>query len=367
MSLTVLCLSLIHLFTPTRSFSNQENRYLQKLPTLNIKDFLSGKYTQAFEKYTTDQFPFRDFWIKTKTTMDLSLLKKDNGRVYFGKNGFLFDITTDFDAVQFDKNMGYINHFVDAIGALSQDINMSVVLIPSKEAIYSHLLPLYAPTLDESTLAQNIFQSLPEDVSTLYLASALKEKAHEYLYYKTDHHWTTTGAYYGYLALSSILGFEPYSKDSFHIDEVSSTFLGTVYRKANLYTNSPDSIFKYTFLDDPSYQVVVNETIETNTLYDEAYLDKTDQYSYFLGGDYGIVGIQTSIKNGKSVAIIKDSYANSFVPFLALHYEKIVLIDTRYFGGSIPDYIKDLEIDDLLLFFNTYNFAQFKTFHVFSR
>ena len=103
------------------------------------------------------------------------------------------------------------------------------------------------------------------------------------------------------------------------------------------------------------------------SLYDESYLEKVDKYSYFLGGDYGIVDIKTNIDNDKTLVIIKDSFANSIIPFLSLHYERIILLDTRYFGGSIPEYIKDLEVDEILFVMNIQNFSQMKSLNVLSR
>lgn len=366
-SLIVITFSTINILMPIQSFSSQENRYLQKIPDFNVKNILSGKYSSDFEKYTTDQFPYRDFWIKVKTGTDLLMLKKDNGRVYFGKEELLFDVDSDFDQDQFAKNMSYINNFISKIHQLNKDIKVGAVLIPSKGIVYSNSLPEYAPIIDEYKITEDIIKSLPEDFYVVDLIKVLKEKSNEYIYYRTDHHWTTKGAYYGYKALSNALGYKPYSENKFKIEKVSEDFLGTIYRKANLYTGKPDSIYKYTFPEDVQYKITINESMETESLYDESYLNKTDKYSYFLGGDYGVVNIKTSIKNGKSIVIIKDSYANSLLPFLSLHYEKIVLIDTRYFRESIPEYIKNINVDDILFAFNIQNFSQFKTFNLLNR
>jgi hypothetical protein len=289
--------------------------------------------------------------------------------VYFGKNGFLFDVDPDFDQEQFQKNMEYINNFIKKVKEVDDGIRVGAVLIPSKGAVHLDLLPEYAPIVDESKMVADIKDALPKDFYIVDLIDSLREKSDENIYYRTDHHWTTKGAYYGYRALSSVLNFNPYTEVEFNIEKVSDDFLGTVYRKANLYTGEPDSIYRYSFINinDINYNIIINESMVKDSLYDEKYLEKTDKYSYFLGGDYGVVDIETSIDNGKSLVIIKDSYANSLAPFLSLHYERIILIDTRYFGGSIPQYIKDKNIDDILFVFNTQNFTQFKTMNILNR
>jgi hypothetical protein len=365
--LIMMTISIINLFKPVHSFSSQENRYLQRLPELNMEDILSGKYTSDFEKYTTDQFPYRDLWIKVKTGTDLLMQKKDNGRVYFGKNNFLFDVNNDFDQEQFHKNIKHVNNFIEKINGLNQDIRIGAILIPSKETVHSNLLPKYAPIINEHKIVEDLKKTLPQDFYLVNLIDTLDEKSNEYIYYRTDHHWTTKGAYYGYTALSDVLGYKPYNEDEFYIEKVSEDFLGTIYRKANLYSGKPDSIYKYSVIEHIKYNININESNEKGSLYDEKYLEKVDKYSYFLGGDYSVVDIETSVNNGKTIVIIKDSFANSILPFLSLHYERIILIDTRYFGDSIPEYIKNKNVDDILFVFNIQNFSQFKSFNLLSR
>lgn len=365
-TLIIILFSVVNILMPVQSFSAQENRYLQKLPPLNIKDIFSGKYTADFEKYTTDQFPLRDMWVKLKTATDLLINKKDNGRVYFGKDDFLFDVNTEFSKEQFNKNMEHIKEFIQNIKELDENIKLGALLIPSKDSIHSNLLPEYAPTLNEKEIMEEINKQLSGALNIVELMDILNENSKEYIYYKTDHHWTTKGAYYGYLALSDFLGYNPYLEEEFNIQMVSDSFLGTIYRKANLYKGEGDKIFKYS-LDGIEYSITINEIKEEMSLYDESYLEKVDKYSYFLGGDYGIVDIKTNLENDKTLVIIKDSFANSIIPFLSLHYERIILLDTRYFGGSIPEYIVDREVDEILFVMNIQNFSQLKSLNVLSR
>ncbi len=361
----VVVLSILNLIMPIKSFSELENRYLQRLPNLTYKEIFSGEYSSDFEKYSVDQFPLRDYWIRLKTSADLFLLKKDNGRVYFGKNEFLFDVKKDTDYDQLQKNIEYINEFISRLNK-NNNISIGLMLIPSKETIYTEFLPGFAPTVDEKKLIEIIKSQLDENIDVIDLIPILVQEKNEYIYYKTDHHWTTLGAYYGYYALSELLEFHPVSIQEFNKEIVSDNFLGSMYRKVNLYKGSPDKIIKYS-LEDSAVSIVINEAFTKDSMFDESYLDKNDKYSYFLGGDFGLVDINTNVKNGKSILVIKDSFSNSMVPYLLEHYENIYLIDTRYYGLSVNAFIEENNIDNILFAFNVGNISEFKSLSALTR
>ena len=354
----ILSLSIGNTLLPTKVFSNKENRYLQEFPSLNLKNIISGKFSQEFETYTTDQFIFRDNWISLKTIGDLSLLKKDNGRVYFGKEDYLFDINKEIDKKQLDKNIESINKFL--INMSKDNIPVTSLLVPSKSTALKDKLPLYAPVIDEKYILDEVESSFGNSITLMDLTKILSNKSNQ-VYYKTDHHWTSKGAFYAYEYYMKEMGKEPLKEKDFIVNKVSDDFYGTNYRKANFYLGIPDQIYNYEPKDKVEYSIIVNEKDKENSLYDESYLNKTDKYSYFLGGDKSLIEINTSVKNNKTILIFKDSFGNSFIPFLTNHYENIIIIDTRYFNMSINDFIKDRDIDEVLLLFNIKNFAEEKT------
>ena len=192
----------------------------------------------------------------------------------------------------------------------------------------------------------------------------MEGKREEYIYYKTDHHWTSLGAYYGYEALGDYLGFKAVEIEQFNKDLVSDRFLGSMYRKVNVFKGSPDRIFKYYLDEDVLDQLIVNNESIRDSLYDESFLDKNDKYSYFLGGDYGLVEINTKINNGRSLLLIKDSFSNSMVPFLSQHYQTIYMIDARYFGKSITEFIEERDIEDILMAYSLSNIVGSKALNV---
>lgn len=364
---TLLSMALVNTLTPTKVFSNKENRYLQTFPDFNWDTILSSKFGKDFEKYTTDQFIGRNNWISLKTVSDLAMQKKDNGRVYFGKDGYLFNVDEEIDKEQFEKNIKYINTFIENLRQYNKNISITALLVPSKEEVLKDKLPLYAPVIDETNIIEDIKSSLNGNINILDLIDVLNNKSDRYIYYKTDHHWTTKGAFYAYEYYLKSLGVTPISEDKFDIIEVSNEFLGSNYRKANFYTGKPDKMSVYKPKEDINVDIIFNDKIKSNGLYEESFLSKTDKYSYFLGGDKALININSSVKNGKSILLIKDSFANSFIPFLINHYENIYVVDPRYFNMSIEEFIKERDIGEVLFLFNIQNFVQEKSMAILAK
>ena len=363
----IIVIAISNIVKPDKLFSKKENRYLKEFPEINKEVILSGKFGEEFEEYTSDQFILRDKWITVKTITDLGMLKKDNGRVYFGKKDYLFEIDNKIDEKQFDKNIEAINSFSYNINQLDKDISVSALLVPSKSEVLKDKLPEFAPIISEKNLFKKLDKILSEKINVINPIADFYDKSDDYIYYKTDHHWTSKGAYYGYKFFMENKNETPLGKDQFRIKSVTNDFLGTTYRKANYYKGLPDTIDEYSYKDKIEYGIIVNQKEKVNSLYDESYLNETDKYSYFLGGNKAILEINTSEKNGKSILIIKDSFANSFIPFLLSHYENIVVIDTRYFNKSIKEYIREKEINEILFLFNIKNFVNEKSIQILNK
>lgn len=347
-------LSISNILIPSKSFSSKENRYLQQIPKLTYDNVVSNKFSAEFELYASDQFIWRDKWIGLKTLSERAILKQDNGRVYFGKNGYLFDIQTKLNKDQFDLNIKNINRFVENLKVSSKDIVIKALMVPTKTEVLKDMLPLSASVLDESLLLNDIEKVLSNKINIISLIDKLKFHNNESIYYKTDHHWTTLGAYYGY---QQLLEKDAYPINDFLIEDVSEDFLGTSYRKSNFYLNVPDTIERFNFKNEPQLKITINEKDVVTSLYMENYLNKTDKYSYFMGGDHAIVEINTSVKNNKSVLILKDSFANSMIPFLVNHYENIYVVDTRYYNGSIINLIEKYLVNEVLMIYNIQTFV----------
>ena len=156
------------------------------------------------------------------------------------------------------------------------------------------------------------------------------------------------------------LGEPPLPQDAFTVERVTEEFVGTVYSKANLYTVKPDFIEVYRpKAANPCTVTWKNGRLDG--LYDPAYLDKKDKYAYFLGGNHPLTTVETGTANGRTLLLIKDSYANALVPFLAAHYQTIVLVDPRYYKTDLSALFQEKQVTDLLVLYNVNGFGEEKT------
>lgn len=366
---------LIGLLTPNRVFSPEENRDLQQRPKLSLQQIFTGQFMKDFETYTADQFPGRDRWVGIKTRADLAIGKKDNGQVYFGKNHYLFPID-QIDEKQMEENLSTLTQFIQNISKVKPKLEISVMMAPTSSQVMSFDLPKHAPVPDESKLIGQVKKAV-EQASIksgakkpifvdpqAALTGALASHGKEQLYYRTDHHWTTLGAYTAYQTWARSVGLSPEPTDRFDILPVSRDFYGTTQSKTGLGGLMPDTIYTY---EQKGGSRVVSVTLKdtdanggirkAQSLYDPSYLKKKDKYSYFLGGNHSLVDIQTDVANGKTLLLIKDSYANCFVPFLTNHYQRIVMVDLRYNKESLLPLIKEIQASDVMVLYNIIQFA----------
>lgn len=178
------------------------------------------------------------------------------------------------------------------------------------------------------------------------------------LYYRTDHHWTSYGAYITYVAWAKAVGLEPLSADAYDPKVVATDFLGTLASKANLPWLLPDTMTMWEPKATSLYTVQADNKSPMTGLYDVSALSGRDKYTYFLGGNHALTTINTGVKNGRTLLLIKDSYAHSFVPFLTAHYETIWMIDPRYFKEDIFSWIEAHDVQDTLVLYNAATFAE---------
>lgn len=364
--------SLWNLFLPQKAFSDTENRSLSLFPRLDEQEIKNGHWMQEFEQYASDQFLLRDEFMRIKTKTDLALGKKDNGKVYFGKNGYLISMD-DIDERQQAANAALLCSFLDRVSQMrthTNKIRSSILIVPTASTIERDKLPDFSPDPEEGQRILNL-KAQVEHVSrdTIFvnpmeaLSSAKKDKKTAQLYYRNDHHWTTDGAYEAYRLWAEENSLQPFEREDYDIHLVTDQFYGTNQAKALGAETVPDQIYSWTLKSEPKYRVEIPEkNEERRSLYEERFLTQKDKYAYFLGGNFGEMIIHTPIKNDRSLLVIKDSYANCFIPFLAGHFEKITLIDPRYFRGSIEEVMQRQETTDLLFLYNVVQFCNDRNF-----
>ena len=352
--------------TPDRTFSEMENRNLEQRPEVDLgtpeklfKDgnFFNGQFMRDFETYTTDQFVGRDAWIALKSSTERLLGKKENNDVYFAGNDTLITRFDQPDAQRVTDNLNYVNNFVENV-----DIPTVFSLIPTQACIWADRLPEGAPNASQTDLLTQA-QGAVTGAAWADLYSPLMEHKDENIFYRTDHHWTSLGAYYGYVGLASALGYEPVPLSDYQETVRSTQFYGTVFSSSGVRWVRPDTITTYVPEDgitvvSHTYDNQGNPVEEPRELYVESFLSVKDKYSMFLGGNQSL-GVVKNENNpdGPKLMIIRDSYADSLVPFLTAHYSEIHLLDPRYYHLSFADYAEQNGIDQALVLYSVPNFV----------
>lgn len=345
----ILALSVTFLLSPKREFSENENRYLAKAPAFSLENIKSGQYMEDLSSWLSDHFPFRDFFMGLKADTEITLGKREINNVYIADDDFLIEV---YEAPANTERIADTFHkFYEKID--TERIDTRLMLVPTASFIYADKLPSYAPTRNQMDTAKAIYDKagIPSIDCTGFL---LNTPDTEQLYYRTDHHWTTTGAYQGYLAYCEAKGLTPVSLDDMEAKTVTNEFYGTIYSKVNDYCLKGDSITIYI---NPADSLTVNYTDTkevADSLYNLDYVDKKDKYSLFLNNLHTLIEITNeTAESDRELVLIKDSYANSLVPFLTHHYKKIYVFDTRYYKEGPSSFIKEhLGVTDVLLLYN---------------
>lgn len=343
----------MNIFSKDKNFSEEENRMLAKKPKFSIDRLLEGRYTEKYEKYVEDQFVFRNSWIGVKSTVDKLLGRKEENGVFLSKDGYLIEDFKKPEEKNLEETIKAMNNFNEKY----KGINQYALIAPNAVSVLKDKLPKNVPVEDQRVYIEKLKSSLNSNIKFIDTYNTLESHKDEYIYYRTDHHWTTLGAYYAFLDAAKEMGLTP--KDNYYdIETVTDEFYGTLYSKSGFKGILPDSIEVYI----PKYennQVLVNyeeEKKKSGSIYNSEKLKEKDKYEVFLEGNHPLVKINTLVNNNKKLLLIKDSYANSFVQFLTPYFNEIVIVDPRYYYGDIDKLISEEGITDLLYLYNANTF-----------
>lgn len=339
----------VSLLLPKQAFSPLENRYLQKPPVLRVSTLQSGQFMEDAEQYVSDHIAGRDLWVALKAWCERLSGKRENNGVYFGKQDTLINRVDPPDFDKLTQSMGYLNALADNVS-----VPVYLGLIPSSAAIWADRLPTGAPTADEPSIIQELYGSAK--TTTVDLTGTLAAHKGEDLYYRTDHHWTSLGAYYGANALLEAMGLEPLELDAAAKTTVTDQFYGTTFSSSGVRWIPPDSIDRYISADGIKVTSYFTATPSQGSLYVDRFLMEKDKYSYFLGGNQSLCVIETEHTDAPRVLIVRDSYADSLAPFLTQRFSQIHLFDLRYNLTSIKDYVAQHEIDAVVVLYSFSNF-----------
>lgn len=363
----------VSLIIKDREFSPNENRYLAEVPELSWDNIMSGKFQDGLEDYLRDQVCFRDGWITVKTGIQKACGDTDIGGAYVGKDGYDFEKITpeDVDEKQVDRNIKAVEDFFMTASETIDKQKLSFLLVPTSGLVMQEKLPKNARLFDQAKYIDQV-QKAMKDYNFVDVRDTLMDHNDEYIYYKTDHHWTSAGACLAYDAWSERTGGEVEKEDGLAKNVVSDKFRGSLYSKILDADSAYDEIWTYGLQKDEAFgskdcTVTIDEKQQLDSIYDDEKLQEKDKYAYFLGGNYGQVHIQNqkaaSKAKGKNILIIKDSFANSFVPFVTQDCENIYMVDLRYYNGDMKAYLQEHEITDVLVLYNVSNFISDRNIH----
>ena len=331
--LILASLSIAFVIIPDRDFSEQENRNLALFPEIKSESFFSGEFGKEINVYFADQFPMRDLFVKVKGASEIGLLKGENNGVLYSYDQLavkdfnayksILEITEDTDRIYTESVMAQINN-LERFGENSK-IPLVTVIPPRTIDIADGIFDYDRP--DRDVMFDFAKSTLTEKAGYIDTLTLLREKfdSNEYVYYRTDHHWTTLGAYYSYCEIMRSLGKEDkiIPKEKFDIEQ-SSDFSGTTAARGNFPFYKKDVLEIWHLPDDNEYEVIADgENIGGLYAYD--HLEKSDKYSVFLDGTHNLTTIKKQGKNRETLLVVKDSFANCLIPFLAREYDIIAV------------------------------------------
>ena len=337
-------IALASILIPDKSFSEMENRNLRPLPELTASKFTSGRFMTEAENYASDQIALRDTWVAIKALGEVLSGKRENNGIYFAEGNTLIRRVEEPDAALVEENIQKLRDF-----AAQTEVPVYFGLIPTAASIWQDKLPDGAPSADEAAWTQWMYSQ--SGAANIDIAAALEAHSGEEIYYRTDHHWTSLGAYYGANAILNAMELEELNISNYTPQAVSDSFLGTNYSSAGSWWVSPDTII--TYVPAEGMEVISNFTgrEEPGRLYVAEQLEVKNKYAYFLGGNQPLCVIRSQAE-GDKLLVIRDSYSDCLAPFLAERFSEVHLYDLRYNRLSSLDYIRENEIDAVLVLYS---------------
>lgn len=348
--LTLFLFLIINVIVPDREKSVQENRMLATKPKFRLSSLISGDYDEKFEAYMDDQFAGRDMWRKLKVTVDrIGGSRLENG-VYIGTNGQLLEQIEVADENHLAANIKAIKSFSES----QSKIPVRMMLVPDAANVLNHSLPSLAKPEDQTQMFSMVRKDLGDSVEWIDVSTELNKHKTEKIYYKTDHHWTTLGAFYAFQAAAPSLGIEGDLSGKYVSYAVSDSFNGMLASKSGVNLGEKEQIDIYVPTEEDTDLIVdyVDEGKRSTSLYDSSKLKEKDQYTVFLGGNSSLLDIRTVSTSTKRLLLVKDSFANSFIPFLTPYYREIVVVDPRYYSGTINDLMDSYRISEVLFLYS---------------
>lgn len=346
------------LLNPKSEYSSSEKRYLQQFPEISVNKVLDGSFGTEFESYFADQFPARSFWVGLNAYYTLDTGNNGANGVYNCNNGYLINKPVSTNN-KLEKNVSAIVKFKNSI-----DVPVTVMFAPSTGYVTDNVLPAVHDKYNDDNYFEQTSKTLSENgIAFTDLRKTFKEAYADgnQLYYKTDHHWTTLGAYTAYQKLCEQLNINPAPKEKFDIKSYGG-FYGTTYSTSGFWFTQPDSIQIWDNPENTDKNIKVKISEGTNTdefgsMYFYNHLDEDDKYPVFIDGNHALTEITNSNAKGGTILLVKDSFSHSLAPFLAENYSKIILVDMRYYKMSVSQIVEQEKPEQVVFLYGIDNIA----------
>lgn len=352
----LVVIMVLNLLAPNKEVSADENRRLAGRPRFSADSLLSGEYMEKYEKYLSDQFAGREVLRNARVVLNrLGGSKEENG-VLIGKNGQLMEKLLVPDQEVLGNNLDAIVDFAEK----NQKMPVYMMLVPDAANVLNKDLPLLYTAADQKRMIAQVKRELDTHVTWIDVESVLNKHTDDTIYYKTDKHWTSAGAYYVFQAAAELMDISKGVSGKFATYPISTTFNGALAAKSGCEKHVKEVIEIYIPLEGDTDVIVnyVDEQRKSTSLYDSSKLEGSNQYEVFLGGDSSVIDIKTVSESTRRLLVVKDSFANSFLPFLTPYFREIVVVDPQYYGGTIDEIMDTYRITDTLILYSGNTFFQ---------
>lgn len=339
-SLIIIIMGALTFTLPRPTFSESENRILADLPEISGESVLSGEFFSDLGKFCSDRLPFRIALLKLKCICELGSLKGENNGVIVSRSRALIKRHSSQNNI-FNENIKDLENFS------SNGKSRYIAIAPRTIDVLTYDLPRILRGYEDE------LYNTKTNIDLRLIKNELKhhaenngERSGEYVMYRTDHHYTTLGAYYTYAILGERLGYTPYPKEGFSVITISDDFLGTTQSACLFPFPRKDEISIWQRQESKNDTLTVTDVMTGRTsdsLYDLSFADKKDKYSVFLGGNSARISVRHDDKR-PLLLVIKDSFGNALAPFLAEHFD-LELVDPRYLRSSLSDIVAEVEND----------------------
>lgn len=353
----IFAFAILYIFLPKQTYSEQEKKYMAEPPQISWDNIMEGKFREELDDYLSDHVPGRTFLIGTSAGYELLTGRNGSKGIYLGSDGELFpkpSAETDLD-----KKPGFINEFADAV-----NVPVYMTLIPSKGFVEQDKLPALHEEYRDDQIISSVKAGLSEKVRFIDSLPQLQKSTDSRIYYRTDHHWTSKGAYECYRVLGEKMGFEPVEESSFEKETVEG-FYGTSYSRSALWMLPPETIelWKNKSQPEDAVTVTIDDGEESGVVTHQGYffrdqLVHDDKYAVFLDGNHGLVRIVNEAATGGKLVLVKDSYAHTIAPFLSQNYREIVMVDLRNYKKGVDMLVTQEKPDAVLILYSVANFVE---------